>query len=145
MLYDLWAHVRPAPCTVTQNDSPFVGADLLRDWLGPTHLGGQFFSFVSFSTLGHALLFSKSSVHCIDLVSVLHVHAFRTACVLRYIFVHCIGIIFLYCFSSYVYPFFLVYGCALLLCPYAHCIRHSPVLQVYTICTACILLCAKKL
>ena len=43
------------------------------------------------------------------------------------------------------YPFFLVYGCALLLCSYAHCIRHSSVLQVYTFCTVCILLCAKKL
>ena len=29
--------------------------------------------------------------------------------------------------------------------PYAYCIRHSPVLQVYTFCTACILLRAKKL
>ena len=36
-----------------------------------------------------------------------------------------------------------MYGCALLWYLYAHCIRHSPVLQVYTFCTACILLCAK--
>ena len=86
--------------------------------------------------------FGNSSVHCIGQGYVLHVHAFRTTHVLQYIFVHCMGSIFLYCFSSYV-SFFLVYECALVWCLYAHCIRHSPVLQVYTFCTACILLRAK--
>ena len=43
----------------------------------------------------------KPSVHYIDQCSVLHVHAFHTTHVLRQIFVHCMGSIFLYCFSSY--------------------------------------------
>jgi len=61
----------------------------------------------------------------IDQCSGLHVHAFRTTHVLRYIFVHCIGR-GVHCFVASM-----------------HCIRHGPVLQVYTFFTACMFLCAK--
>ena len=93
MLSDLWAHVWPAPCTVTQHDSPSVGADLLRDWLGPVAPGWSIFFSLYFSVLsiffnvGVCTAFSKSCVHCIDQGSVLHVHAFHTRCtVLIYVF-----------------------------------------------------------
>ena len=129
MLSDLWAHVWPAPCTVTQNDSPSVGADLLRDWLGPVAPGWSIF-------------FSKSCVHCIDLVSVLHVHAYRTAHFLGYIFVHCIGIIFLYCFSSFVSFFLSVRVCTafviVLCCRCTHlALRASFFVPKSTYCTSC--------
>ena len=84
MLYDLWADVQLAPCTVTQNDSPSVGADLLRDWLGPVPPGWSFFSFY-FSFLG--VFFNVWSLHCIDQGSVLHVYALRTAWTVAIFFV----------------------------------------------------------
>ena len=90
---------------------------------------------------GRALL-SKPSLHCIDQGSVLHVHAFRTTHVCATFLCTAWVAYFFIVFPSYV-SFFLVYGCALLCCFYMHCIRHSPVLHVYTFCTACILLCAK--
>ena len=73
----------PAPCIVTQNDSPSVGVDLLRDWLGTgAPVVVNFFLCIFylkyfFSMQGRALL-SKPSLQCIDQGSVLNVHAFRT-------------------------------------------------------------------
>ena len=94
-----------------------------------------------FSMQGRALL-SKTTLHCTDQGSVLHVHAFRTTHVCA-TFLCTAWVAFFFIVFPLTYPFFLVYGCALLLCSYAHCIRHSSVLQVYTFCTACMLLCAK--
>ena len=81
-------------------------------------------------------------MHCIDQGSVLHVHAFRiTHVCTTFLCTALVAFIFIV-FPSYV-AFFLVYGCALLCCLYVHCIRHGPVLQVYTFCTLCMLLSAK--
>ena len=76
MLSDLWAHVWPAPCIVTQNDSPSVGADLLRDWLGPVAPGWSIF-FNIFS-LRYSL--QRRGVHCLVNHVALHSSGFCTAC-----------------------------------------------------------------
>ena len=86
--------------------------------------------------------FSKSCVHCINLVSVLHLHAYRTAHFLGYIFVHCIGIIFLYCFSSFVSFFLSVRVCTafviVLCCRCTHlALRASFFVPKSTYCTSC--------
>ena len=108
MLSDLWAHVWPAPCTVTQNDSPSVGVDLLRDWLGPVPPGWSiFFFFLYFCPM---FFFQCRGVHCIDQGSVLHVRTFRTACTVA---------IFLFPSFCYYVIFFPMYGSALLSKSYA--------------------------
>ena len=49
MLSDLWALVRPALRIVAQHDSPPIGTDLLRDWLGLAAPGWSiFFSILLF-------------------------------------------------------------------------------------------------
>ena len=74
---DLWAHLWPAPCIVTQNDSPSVGVDLLRDWLGPAAPGWSIFSLY-FSVL--SIFFNVGActalirvMYCMCTHSVLHV------------------------------------------------------------------------
>ena len=113
---------------MAQNDSPSMGADLLRDWLGPAAPGRSIFSlhFLSsiFSNVGHALL-SKSFVHYIDQGYVLHVHAFCTTHVCA-TFLCTAWVAFLFIVFPLTYRFSSVQVCtALLAC--VPCIRHSPV------------------
>ena len=103
--------MRPAPCTVAQNGSPTVGADLLRDWLGPTAPGVVNFFFV-FSVM---YFFQCRGVHCLvnhsctALIRVLYCMCMHSALHVQFTFFGVFALMysffkfrFVYCFVGYV-------------------------------------------